>query len=99
MLRAAAFSALFAMATLDLLTSATAQSQPDARPHPDSARASAIRVVEQIKRADYEGDGAALKRLHDELNPASSTGAVSLSGAEPSTVLTNLPLRKTWKKT
>ena len=69
MLRAAAFSALFAMATLDLLTSATAQSQPDARPHPDSARASAIRVVEQIKRADYEGDGAALKRLHDELNP------------------------------
>jgi hypothetical protein len=63
MLRAATFSALLALAT-----PATAQSQPQAQP-PDSARASAIRVVEQIKSADYEGDRAALKRLHGELNP------------------------------
>jgi hypothetical protein len=28
---------------------------------------SVIRIVEQIKRADYEGDRLALKRLHGEL--------------------------------
>jgi len=65
MLRAAIFSALLALAI-----SATAQSQPEVKPRPDSARASAIRVVEQIKRADYEGDRAALQRLHGELNPS-----------------------------
>src|ERR1700716_2185775 len=30
---------------------------------------SIIRIVTQIQRADYEGDRAALKRLHDELTP------------------------------
>jgi hypothetical protein len=33
------------------------------------ARESVIRIVEQIKRADYEGDRVALKRLHGELKP------------------------------
>ena len=65
MLRAAIFSALLALAT-----PATAQSQVEAKPSSDPARASAIRIVEQIKRADYEGDRTALKRLHDELTPA-----------------------------
>jgi hypothetical protein len=70
MLRAAIFSALLSLATLALTTPATAQPQPEAKPRPDSAaRVSAIRVVEQIKRADYEGDRSALKRLHNELNP------------------------------
>jgi hypothetical protein len=32
-----------------------------------AGRASTIKLVEQIKRADYEGDRAALQRLHDEL--------------------------------
>jgi hypothetical protein len=34
-----------------------------------SSRESIIRIVTQIQRADYEGDRAALKRLHDELTP------------------------------
>jgi hypothetical protein len=33
------------------------------------SRESIIRIVTQIQRADYEGDRAALKRLHDELTP------------------------------
>jgi hypothetical protein len=41
--------------------------QADATPNPDSI--SIIRIVTQIQRADYEGDRAALKRLHDELTP------------------------------
>jgi hypothetical protein len=65
MLRAAIFPAVLALAT-----PATAQSQPEAKPPADPARASAIRIVERIKRADYEGDRAALKRLHGELTPA-----------------------------
>ena len=41
--------------------------QADAAPNPDSI--SIIRIVTQIQRADYEGDRAALKRIHDELTP------------------------------
>jgi hypothetical protein len=33
------------------------------------SRESIIRIVTQIQRADYEGDRAALERLHDELTP------------------------------
>jgi hypothetical protein len=33
------------------------------------SRDSIIRIVTQIQRADYEGDGSALKHLHDELTP------------------------------
>ena len=36
-------------------------------PPGETARESIIRTVAQIQRADYEGDLAALKRLHDEL--------------------------------
>jgi hypothetical protein len=44
----------------------TAQQPKDAA---DATRTSIIRVVEQIKRADYEGDRPALARLHDQLMP------------------------------
>jgi hypothetical protein len=65
MLRPAIFFAL-----LSLTVIATAQAQSQAEPPSAQSRDSAIRIVEQIKRADYEGDRAALKRLHGELTPA-----------------------------
>jgi hypothetical protein len=61
MLRPAVFSAL-----LSLTVFAYAQAQPEAKAAAQF-RDAAIRIVEQIKRADYEGDRPALKRLHDEL--------------------------------
>jgi len=64
MLRPAVFSALLSLTVL-----ANAQTQPQTKSAAES-RDSAIRIVEQIKRADYEGDRAALKRLHGELTPA-----------------------------
>ena len=45
------------------------QARPEAKPAANPARDSLIRIVEQIKRADYEGDRVALKRLHGELTP------------------------------
>jgi hypothetical protein len=65
MLRPAVFSAL-----LSLTLFANAQAQPETKSASAQSRDSAIRIVEQIKRADYEGDRAALKRLHGELTPA-----------------------------
>jgi hypothetical protein len=65
MLHAAIFSALLALAS-----AANAQAQGEATPQPHSTRDSAVRIIEQIKRADYEGDRAALKHLHGELAPA-----------------------------
>jgi hypothetical protein len=56
---------------LALAASASAQTQPAPTPSSAPSRDSAIRIVEQIKRADYEGDRPALKRLHAELSPAS----------------------------
>src|SRR5579863_6108917 len=47
----------------------SAQTQPGATRPLDPARDSIVRLVIQIQRADYEGDRAALKRLHDELTP------------------------------
>ncbi|HWX55783.1 MAG TPA: hypothetical protein VN176_14440 [Verrucomicrobiae bacterium] len=38
-------------------------------PASDQSREQVIKVVTQIKRADYEGDRAALKRLYGELTP------------------------------
>lgn len=58
MLRRILFSTLLAVATL-----AATQTQPGTK------STSFVRTIEQIKRADYEGDRAALKRLHDELAP------------------------------
>ena len=63
MYRPAVFSALLSLA---VMTNAQTQPAPSANP----SRESAIRIIEQIKRADYEGDRPALKRLHDELTPA-----------------------------
>lgn len=39
------------------------------KPSPALSRDSVIPIVTQIQRADYEGDGTALKRLHDDLTP------------------------------
>jgi hypothetical protein len=57
-------------ALLSLTIFANAQTQPDTKAVSTSSRDFAIRIVEQIKRADYEGDRPALKRLHGELTPA-----------------------------
>jgi hypothetical protein len=45
------------------------QARPEAKPAANPARDSVIRIVEQIKRADYEGDRVALKRLHGDITP------------------------------
>jgi len=44
-----------------------AQSQPPAKSTSNQNRESMLPIVQEIKRADYEGDRAALKRLHGEL--------------------------------
>jgi len=48
---------------------------PEARAA-DSSRQAAIALVRQVQRADYEGDRAALKRLHAELAPLAEDGAI-----------------------
>ena len=67
----AIFSALILVLALAALT--PAQTNPQARPETKSAanpaRDSVIRIVEQIRRADYEGDRVALKRLSGEFTP------------------------------
>jgi hypothetical protein len=60
---------LFALIALTFPTAARAQS--DVKQAADPARDSLVRLVAQIQRADYEGDRAALKRLHAELTPPS----------------------------
>jgi hypothetical protein len=75
MLRPAVLSAL-----LSLTVFANAETQPETKPVSSTARDSVIRIVEQIKRADYEGDRPALKRLHDQLTPA--TGNKFLASRE-----------------
>jgi hypothetical protein len=58
------------LAALTALTiSTSAQIQPEVKRSADPSRDSIIRIVNQIQRADYEGDRTALKRLHDELTP------------------------------
>jgi hypothetical protein len=64
MLPAALFSAIIALAT-----PTSVQAQPATGPRPLD---SVTRIIEQIKRADYEGDRAALKRLHAEITPPTS---------------------------
>jgi tetratricopeptide (TPR) repeat protein len=61
-----------------LATASRAQTQPAPTPQPTPALDSILRTVDQIKRADYEGDRPALKRLHAELalpSPANKTVA------------------------
>jgi len=60
------------LVTLTALTvsAAAAQSSPQRAPEPSREsilHESIVRMVEQVKRADYDGDRAALRRLHDEL--------------------------------
>ena len=43
----------------------------------DFARTATLRNIEQIKRADYEGDRAALKGLHDQLKPPADNKIVA----------------------
>lgn len=60
-------AALFVATALAMY--ATAQTQPEGKRLPDPKRDSILHIVTQIQRADYEGDRAALKRLHDALTP------------------------------
>jgi hypothetical protein len=57
------------LVALTALTISTAQIQPGVKQSGDLSHDSIVHVVTQIQRADYEGDRAALKRLHDELTP------------------------------
>jgi tetratricopeptide (TPR) repeat protein len=55
--------------TIFVLSAAATELYPAAKTSPEPSRDSIIGIVTQIQRADYEGDRAALKRLHDELTP------------------------------
>ena len=48
---------------------AAGQTQPEDKGPLALTRDSIIHIVTQIQRADYEGDRAAMKRLHDQLTP------------------------------
>jgi tetratricopeptide (TPR) repeat protein len=61
-------AAWFVLPLLLVCSFATEQGPAD-KANVGLARDSVIRLVEQIQRADYEGDRPALKRLHDELAP------------------------------
>lgn len=58
---------LFALTALAI--PAAAQTQPEAKRAADPGREAIVRVIAQIRKADYEGDRAALKRLHEVLIP------------------------------
>ena len=58
---------LFAL-TIFILSAAT-ELYPADKNSLEPSRDSIIRIVTRIQRADYEGDRATLKRLHDELTP------------------------------
>jgi hypothetical protein len=51
---------------LIIVSALASQTQPDAR---TTDTAAILRKIEQIKRADYEGDRVALERLHEEMAP------------------------------
>jgi hypothetical protein len=55
--------------TIFVLSAAATELYPAAKTSPEPSRDSIIGIVTQIQRADYEGDRAALKRLHDKLTP------------------------------
>jgi hypothetical protein len=65
---------LFALIALTI--PAAAHNQSNGKPA-DPARESILRVVAQIQRADYEGDRAALERLHAELTPPADNKALA----------------------
>jgi hypothetical protein len=55
--------------TILVLSAAATELHPAVKTSPELSRDSIIRIVTEIQRADYEGDRAALKRLHDKLTP------------------------------
>jgi hypothetical protein len=55
--------------TIFVLPAVATELYPFVKTSPELSRDSTIRVVIQIQRADYEGDRAALKLLHDKLTP------------------------------
>jgi tetratricopeptide (TPR) repeat protein len=59
---------LFILATF-ILSAAATELHPSDKIGLEHSRDSIIHIVNQIQRADYEGDRPALKRLHDELAP------------------------------
>ena len=52
---------------LTAVATPAAAAPPEAKQSAEPPRQSIVRIVDQIKRADYEGDRVALQRLHDEL--------------------------------
>src|SRR5690348_15701415 len=66
MLRRAFLVTLTAL-TISAAAAQSASKQAGGPSHESVSRESIVRMVEQIKRADYEGDRAALQRLHGEL--------------------------------
>jgi tetratricopeptide (TPR) repeat protein len=56
---------VLAACALSALAASARAAAPIAKPTPDPV----IEIVTRIQRADYEGDRAALARLHDELTP------------------------------
>ena len=59
----------FLFALTIFILSATTELCPADKDSLEPSRDSIIRIVTRIQRADYEGDRATLKRLHDELTP------------------------------
>jgi len=55
--------------TIFVLSSAATELYPGVTTSAEPSRDSIILIVTQIQRADFEGDRAALKRLHDKLTP------------------------------
>ena len=84
------------------------QARPEAKPAANPARDSVIRIVEQIKRADYEATGLRSNVFMANSRPCLTTecsppagyiGEALPSGAGQSTALTSPLLPKTWRKT
>lgn len=55
--------------TIFVLSAAATELYPAAKTSPEPSRDSIVSIVTQIQRADYKGDRAALKSLHDKLTP------------------------------
>jgi hypothetical protein len=57
------------VSTIFVLSAAVIELYSAVKTSPEPSRDSIIRIITQIQRADYGGDRAALKRLHDKLTP------------------------------
>jgi hypothetical protein len=74
--------ALLLVLTIFVLSAAT-ELYPADKTSVEPSRDSIIRIVTQIQRADYEGDRATLKRLHDELTAIPLVGYFELVDVKP----------------